>query len=381
MPSTPEVQMMKDDSLPVTAKSIDEYFKNYMPTLDFKQQVRITAAVMELLRMVGGVAAAENRLHPTTAPYPLTVRVGLVELLASLCPLPWEKVSFSMTAVAFKHPGNPIDIFEGLKSFATLVETEPEAATREVFDALLEPPGQPVAKQVAPLAPVSVKTGAELVSTSNLARVFQPAKFQPDGTPAVELLSWQSELPGSLKLGPQLAAVSLESGPWPQLLLETGEFKRLPENVFTLARTTDATDYATVPPYLLACLRAYATYHNRFVDPPSSDEKLDARFGKFTQPLHCCLYSATHLAPLATVFDYFAACPPGGQVTVTLPIDQTPYFVTLEARVSENGPYVTAKLLDAQERVVMRLDTPRLFDPTGVYLFPLENMALALIVH
>jgi hypothetical protein len=373
-PFTTELQQMGNDPKLVTAKSIDEYFENYATNFDYEQRLKVTAAVMELFRMTGGFAEKSGD-------YPTTVRAGLVELMAQLCEMPWEKVPFSMTFAAFKNQGAPIDIFEGLKSFATVVETEPASASREVFDALLEPAIDiplPAAPPPPPPAP-PVKKSPELVHAGTVSRVFQPAKFTPDGGPKVELLNWQSELING-KLGPQLVAVSLSDGDEPRLLLETGEFKTIPMDTFLLAKTTEAQDYATVPVYLMACLRAYAPW-NWLSEPKFADESLDARFGKFTKPVHYCPYSSALIAPLMQIFDFPQASPEGHCVSVRLSVDGTPYFVTLDARVSQNGPYVTAKLVDSSENVVMRLDTPRLFSPLGVYLFPLQDSVIALILH
>lgn len=365
---------METETTPVAASVLDEYFKSYAPELDLSQRVKVTAAAFELLRMASGFAVVGRG-------NPFAVRLGMVELLAQLCNFDWERVPFSITHAALKHPGAAKDIFDGLKGFATLVEIDPESANREVFEALLEPPAPPEPEPAPPPpAPRPAKKGPELAHDGNLAQVFTPAKFSPEGTPPAPLLSWQSELSGG-RLGPQLPALCVEQTETElTLLLDTGEFHKVPANTFLVARTDDPVDYASVPPYLLACARAFPDWRWPEADK-LNDAQLDARFGKFTKPLHWCPYSSALIAPLMQIFDAPQASPEGHCVSVRLSVDGTPYFVTLEARVAQTGPYVTAKLLDANDNLVMRLDTPRMFSPLGVYLFPLKESAIALVVH
>lgn len=363
---------METKATPKAASVLDDYFKNYAPELDLSQRVRVTAAALELLRMASGLAVV-GRGNPFAA------RLGLVELLAQLIECDWERVPFSITHAALKNPGAAIDIFAGLKGFATLVEIDPASANREVFDALMEPPAEPE-PEPAPPPPAPRKKGPELAHDGNLAKVFKPVKFSPEGNPPAQLLSYQSTLRTG-EFGPQLPALCVEHTETElTLLLSTGEFYKVPAETFMVAKTDDPADYASVPLHLMACARAFPDW--RWPDADKlSDAQLDARFGKFTQPLHWCPYSSALIAPLMQVFDFPDASPEGHAVSVRLSVDGTPYFVTLEARVAKDGPYVTAKLFDASDNLVMRLDTPRMFSPLGVYLFPLKESAIALVVH
>ncbi len=364
---------MENETTPVAAKALDEYFKSYAPEFDLQQRVKITAAAFELLRLSSGFAVV-GRGNPFAA------RLGMIELLSHLYNFDWERVPFSITHAALKHPGAAIDIFEGLKGFATVVETDPDAATHDVLEALMAPAEPEPAPPVKPKPVQPARKSIELATDSNLARVFKPAKFLPEGVPPAALMSWQSTLQNG-QFGPQLPALCVEQTETElTMLLSTGEFHKVPAETFMLAKTDDPVDYASVPPYLLAFARAFPNWRWPEADK-ITDAQLDARFGKFIKPLHWCPYSSALIAPLMQIFDFPQASPEGHCVSVRLSVDGTPYFVTLDARVSQNGPYVTAKLFDSSDNLVMLLDTPRMFSPLGVYLFPLKESAIALVVH
>lgn len=360
---------MADDR--VASDAIDEYFKNAAPLFDCGQQVKTTAAAMELLRLVSGAAVV-------TKSDPQLVRIGMIDLIGQLCGLAWERVPFSLTKTALTVKDPNCDVIGALKTFANLLEIDPGVATEEVFRSLLAPDSAPAPLSPPPAAK-QVKRAPALVNDKTVLSVFTPAKFSPDGSPACSLLSWQSEYPHG-GLGPQLAAIGLERNEQSKVLLETGEFVWIPDNSFLLAQTVDAHDYAMTPVYLLACARALAPLQ-WLVDPPIPDSTLDARFGQFTKPLVFCPYGTGAVKALQDVFDNPDAFAYGNSTSTTLTVDGTPYSVTLDARVSKTGPYVTAKLLDCNENVVMRLDTPRQFSPRGVYLFPAPETAIALVIQ
>lgn len=224
---------------------------------------------------------------------------------------------------------------------------------------------------VAP-PPAPVKKAPVLVGRKNLLQSFQPAKFKPAAALGVELLSWQSEYPGGKGLGPQLFAFSLNTGDTVRILTETGELVDVSSETFLLSRAAPE-DYTMIPPELLAYARIGAV--DMFSRAYSAH---DACFGQFTKPVIFAPYGTSFVQSLQALFLEPQAYPDGAGPSVTFNIDGTAYFVTLDARVSSTGPYVTAKLLDSNENVVMRLDTPRQFSPLGVYLFPLQDAVIAL---
>jgi len=359
---------------PVASDAIDQYFNTAAPLLDCGQQAKITAAVMELLRLTSGAAVVAGS-------DPKLARIGLIDLVGLLCGIDWEQIPFSITQTALKAPPPNCDLVTALKTFVNVAELEPQAATQEVLKSLLVATNgvEPSAAPTAPIAPA--KKAPRLSTTNDIAKVFDRGQFRPDSAaPAIELLNWQSEL-STGGLGPQLWAVSLEETPERvKILLETGETIWVPSNTFLLAKTTDPQDYEAVSLSLLAAARVYLPWQF-LVDPPIPEAQFDRRFGQFTKPLFACPYGVDLVEPLANVFAEPHKCPQGNAVAVTLSVDGTPYFATLEARTSTSGPYVTAKLLDASENVIMRLDTPRQFSPCGVYLFPLQDQAIALVIR
>jgi hypothetical protein len=336
---------------------ITNYFKTAAPLLADNQRVKITAAVMELLRFTSG-AAVVAQCDPALA------RIGLIELLGELCGIEWEKIPFSITKTALGSPDPTSDVFEALKTFANVIQADAALGTEEVFRSLFTVAEQPAAPPLQP------KRAPKVAASADVAKIFtRSPKFKPDC--GVELLNWQSEYPNG-GMGPQLWGLRFaENEDQVQVLLETGELVNLPAQIFTLARTTEPADFSAVPLELLAAARSFW---------PGKEAELDTQFGQFTRPLYYCPYGAQAIAALRDVANNPASYPPPNAAAVTLSVDGTPYFVTLETRASKTGVYVTAKLIDAAENIVMRLDKPRQFSDLGVYLFPLPDMVIALAV-
>ena len=356
----------------VASDHITNYFKRAAPLLAPNQRVKITAAVMELLRLTSAAAAVAGD-------DPRVARICLIDLVGQLCGVEWEKIPFSITKHALAASAPPPDeMFDALRTFANLVETDATLGTEEVFRSLFTVAERPAAPPTEP------KRAPKVVANGDLARVFaRSPKFEPDGgTPPLALLNWQSELPSGL--GPQLWALCLEETPTQaKLLLETGETHWVSTETFLLAKTTDKQDYQAAPLSLLANARAFLPWHF-LTDPIIPDEEWDRRIGQFTKPVSLCPYGLFAVAALQAVFDNPATCPPDNSVSTSLSVvsvDGTPYFVTLDARTSSGGAYVTAKLLDAAENVIMRLDTPRQFSPEGTYLFPLKDQVVGLVIR
>lgn len=360
----PEVQ---EEPGIIASNAIDEYFQKAAPSMDGTQRVRIASAVMELLRIASAAAV-------TAKDDPRVARIALIELVGQLCGVDWEKISFSITKAAAGSAQSKQAVYDALITFANVAQLQPDAATEGTFTALLAAQ-EPAPRPTTP--PQPVKQAPAVVSNDTINRVFKPAKLVPGGTPPIELLSWQSEIPGH-GLGPQLEAIQLDEGTTVKILLETGEIQWVPKETFLLARADDPQQYESVSPQLLANLRAYAPW--QWMAHPPLDDVFDTRVGQFTKPVIHCPYGDDAVFPIADVFEHPNKYPAGNAVSVTLTVDGTPYSVTLTAQVSKTGPYVTAKLLDANEKVVMRLDQPRMFSARGVYLFPLPDQVIALTV-
>lgn len=231
---------------------------------------------------------------------------------------------------------------------------------------------------VASLPPPSVVKAPALSSPAALSRVFQRGpQFLPDS--GFELLSWMGELP--FGPGPTCAAIGIskhgaeEKSDAIEILLETGEIVTIASHSFLTAKLTSPEDYAMTSSHLLACARVFAQQPDWFgstVQPGA----LDVKLGKFSR-----LVAHSVDNSIADPIDEFMRNNKRGPgVSVLVPFDGSPYNVTLDARDSTTGPFVTARLVDSQENTVMRLDTPRRFSARGVYLFPLQEAAYALVV-
>ena len=254
-----------------------------------------------------------------------------------------------------------------VRQFANVLQVSVEAATQEVLLGLIAdaaiatlPPPPPFALKVAKPAPA-------VVSSTAISRLFKPAKFNPNS--GVTLVSWESQLPTGL--GPQLTGLLLAEGADnTTVLLETGEIHEISNSSFLLSRTTDPADYEHAPIELLAYAAAL---------PARQDNPPFENLGKFTNVVGCG-YDVSFIEQLVKLFDDVL---PQAEASVSLPFDGSPYRVRLEGGVSKVGPYVTAKLIDEQDNVIMRLNTPRIFSPRGVYLFPLvaSNTFYALVVN
>lgn len=364
---------------------LDDFLKVAAPASKDSHRLMLAAALLEVLRLAG----SESKT-------PGIARAKMVAAAEQLAAYDFSGLTFSITRATrsstvkdiFDQVGTPEAqrdrvILEALRQFVNVLQLEPEVSSQELFNQLvaeaavsLSAPPPPPPSPVRPVAPV--KKAPDLAQSATLSSVFQAAKFSPEGSPAVELLNWQSEYTDGKGLGPLLAALALtETGGEIKILTETGEFVWLPKETFLLSKATPE-EYALVPPVLLASARIAAPL--TWTTDADMEARYDVRFGRFTQPVLFASYGPDFVGALQDVFDRPGNYPPGSSVAVTLNVDGTPYSVTLDARVSKTGPYVTAKLLDASEQIVMRLDTPRQFSPRGTYLFPLPETAVALLV-
>jgi len=260
---------------------------------------------------------------------------------------------------------------DALREFANVTQLSPEDATQDVLLTLIADAAvAATAPPPAPLPPPAAskaKPAPAVVSSTAISRLFKPAKFTPYS--GVTLVSWESQL--ATGLGPQLAGLVVHEGETSTtVLLETGELHEISNSSFLLSRTTDPADYEHAPVELLAYAAALPA---RQSNPPFEN------LGNFTRVVGCG-YDVSFIEPLVKMFSGETR---PFEVRVTLPFDGSPYRVTLDGGVSNAGPYVTAKLMDENDNVIMRLNTPRLFSPRGVYLFPVvsSNTVYALVVN
>lgn len=271
--------------------------------------------------------------------------------------------AFSIPAVKdiYAQFGVPADVqrrllITAIRHLGVMLSVDPARVNEEFFLTCVANDAADYAASLAPKPPPAVS------SPSTLARIFTRGKFQAGGD-GLELYTWQSELPDGL--GPLLYALSstdktLESI-W--LLLETGEIKQLSETGASLLLSpADKSEYATAPLHLLACEAVLAKQQN-----------MSFEAGAFNVPVRLCVAHAEDLQDFEN--------PPRGGVQKLFRVDDSQYRVRLVSIDVPGGFSITAQLLDAEGYVVMRLDTPRRFSVSGVYLFPMQEAAYALVVH
>ncbi len=249
-------------------------------------------------------------------------------------------------------------LFTAIRHIGVMLTVDPALVNEEFFLLCVANDAADYAASLAPKPPPQVS------SPSTLARVFKRGNFAPDSAPALGLYTWQSELPDGL--GPLLYATAQrdEATDTVQLLLETGELKEVSKTGASLLLSpAELDEYATAPLHLLACECV------RFGLSSAS-----ASLGSFNVPLRRHYLSASD----CTVFEN----PPPGGLLKLFRVDDWPYRVRLESTdVPDGGFSITAQLLNEDGFVVMRLDTPRRFSVSGVYLFPMQEAAYALVVH
>lgn len=338
---------------PIASDVIDDMLREVAPDATDNEKLKITALLFELLRLCAANPKATLRA---------------IELLSKL---PWSMISFPVFATAADHHFSVTTTADGqtgarllniAREFCNVMQMAPEAATRETLKMLAEAPvEEPAVPEEKP-----GKFAPPIASTTALLKVFKPSKVTPGV--GVPLMTWQSQL--STGLGPLYSAIVVGKATPAEirLLLETGEIVTTLEN-FMLSPADEA-DYAFIPPQLLANYYAYLFRQEQ----PAVDL---ANLGKFNA---ICVrkVSASVVAPL---IDVFRDPDPRVSRGVTLRFDGTPYRATLTAHVNAGGSYAVATLIDEEDKVLVRLDTPRMFAVEGVYIFPMGDTAYALVIE
>ena len=334
----------------VPSDVIDEMLREVAPNATDVEKVKITALLFELLRLCAANPQATLRA------------------ITFLSKLPWGLVSFPVLEAAAKDElqlGRPVDgkmsarCLNVAREFCNIMQIAPDAVSRETLTML---------SVETPTAPEhTVKYTPSIASVTALAQVFEPAKVTAQS--GISLLTWQSRLPSGP--GPAYAAVDVSAGlvPLTSLLLETGEIITSFTGSISPA---DEQDYTFAPSTLLAnyCARILSARHI------SDETPYPDKLGSFNRVVIKAI-AAQDISELCSVFK---TPQQGFSRGVTVRFDDTLYRATLTAHFTAAGPYAVATLIDAQDRVLVRLDTPRMFSPTGVYIFPLGNTAYALVV-
>lgn len=384
------------------------------------KQLTIVGAIIETLRLVAEAVPVNKRKSA------LAAALATANALSST---PIDKVKFSLLrAVKSEDLSQHFDCWfeagqqdlpenraivrlSAIKLFMNVLEIEPDAASVDLLSELLKEEAENFFKpqSVVPVAPVvpvvppppvakAVVTPHvprfEINQPNTVLRTFKPAPFVFDERkPQLHIVDYKGELPGG-GLGPSMWGVCYtdeESGS-SHVLLETGEYIVVPSHSLTLCQ---AGSYADVPPYLLACAHLFMPLLlcrlDKMSDTPASVTSMQARFGEFTKPLYFHQAMAQNVFSLTGVIEsakwqFSGTAPVGASAKFPVPeLASIGAYVMVVAESAAVRPYVYANLItkdDAweKEKIVMRLDRPREFSALGVYLFPLADSAVALVV-
>lgn len=364
------------------------------------KQLVIVGALVETLRLLAVDVPAAKRAN---------VKVAAINAFAELSKLAVEKTDFSLLRAVkdkqFDHlfaqlpEETNLDIWPRLqmnavKVFLNVLQLEPESATSELIGALLEEevanfckpqPTEKVAPQV---------TKFEINQPSTVLRAFKPKPFvYKDEDPRLTLVQYKGEMPGG-GLGPSLWGMCYtdEAAGVAHVLLETGEYVTTPAHSLLLAAVTTPAD---VPPYLLACAHLFMPLLlakcNKLVDTAEAFQALQARFGEFITPLYFHQADPQNVFSLTGVIEsakwqFGGTAPFGATAKFLVPeLASSGTYVMVVAESAGIRPYVYANLITKpnaweKEKIAMRIDRPREFSALGVYLFPMRDHSVALVI-
>jgi hypothetical protein len=271
-------------------------------------------------------------------------------------------------------------LLEALLAFLMLAQTNPEYATENTLRRIVEGTKPPVKKAVQ---------YPELNYRANILKIFNPGAVTAVDLEPLQIVVYKGELLGG-GFGPELWGLAYLKDEEAHVLLETGEYVKVPEASLSLAITKD---YATseLPPYLLACAKLFVPImfshmyeHDLTPELQHMLEKLDKNFGSFVLAPALEAVPVSAIATCENVIDsarWRVDDSKSGGAVKTFSVAKTCTQIVVTAQQAAVRPYITATLLQADTgMILMRLDTPREFSARGVYLFPLAEKSAGLIV-
>lgn len=375
-------------SLPANNLPPSDALTNVLKTFATAQPQNVSArdrfllavsAVQLAQRSFTGLAAQDLKFHATVS-----------SAISKLAELPWNRVNFPIANVLLsqtyadifakhniKDSDRPQLLLESLFTFLNVLETNPELGSEEVFRQIIE--SEALAKPPA-ASPV------ELNYRANVLKIFAPASVPSIDLEPLQIVIYRGELVGG-GFGPELWGLAYSAGDgFSHVLLETGEYLRLPDKTLCLAASKDYSS-SEVPPYLLACARLFFP---DFMQHLSVDKeiigKLEKNLGTFTEELTAVIKLNTEeLANCETVLDnarWSGDHAGTGEAIKAVNIANQDFQIVITARQAAIRPYITSMLTNAKTGLVlMRLDTPREFSAYGIYLYPVGSASSALICY
>ena len=330
-----------------------------------------------------------QKLFTTVGANRETVTSAAGQTLRALSELPWNSVHFSLAQTLLsqtysdiftRHQVRDIDkhriLLESLYTFLILEQDNPELAREDILRAIVEEGalGAQVAK-----AP-------ELNYRANVLKIFSPNKVAAIDLEPLQVIIYRGELIGG-GFGPERWGLAYVAGDTAHVLIETGEYVVVPSLSLCLAVTQDY-DTSELPPYLLACAKLFMpSMLVKAIGGPQAIEtanKLDRIFGNFSSAVPLIEVAASELQNCTAVLENARngdnnAEQQGAMKSLNIPNTELQIIVT--AQQAAIRPYITASLVNSGSGTIyMRLDVPREFSATGIYLFPFNGKSAGLIV-
>jgi len=368
---------------PQPIEAISELVSNYAAAQSGKSTPRD-----EFLLAVALMQAAQ-KLFTHTSSKRAELQASAAKVFTALGALPWNSVNFPVSSTLLSQ--TYADIFtennvqdedkykvllEGLYTFLVLLQDNPDIAQENVLRGIVTDSAQ---KTQAVLAPT-------LNYRANILKIFTPNKVAAIDLEPLHVVIYRGELIGG-GFGPELWGLAYIKGDVAHVILETGEYVKTPAASLCLAATKDY-DTSELPPYLLACAKLFVPTMILQLAEDSElvavVEKLNKVFGNFAQFVPNLIAAKKDIETCAQVIDKERWARNDTQADGAMrsfDIPSTNLQVIVTAQAARLRPYITTTLVEAGNgKIFMRLDTPREFSACGVYLFPLGDKSVSLIV-
>lgn len=318
------------------------------------------------------------------------LQTAAAQVFTALSSLPWNSVSFPIAQTLLSqtyadiftaHNVRDADkykiLLESLYTFLVLAQDSPELIREDVLRSIVFDGAQSVQAAKAP----------ELNYRANVLKIFTPNKVAAIDLEPLHVVIYRGELLGG-GFGPELWGLAYVKGDDAHVLLETGEYVKVHGSSLCLAVTKDY-DTSELPPYLMACAKLFIpTMILKLADDPAlktTVEQLDKVFGSFSQAIPQLTLPEKEIESCEAVLDKarWASNDTGAEGAMrSFDIPGANLQVIITAQQSRVRPYVTSTLVQAGNGTIhMRLDVPREFSARGVYLFPLGDKSVSLIIE
>jgi len=381
---------MSDDNY--LTEQFDTFIENISDRAD-QEKLFFTAGIVELLR--------HTKAQKTV--------LALAELLVSLPAVDWDRIPFSITKTLLSKTytslvwscGVPVKMTDeilllGLLEFLRRFQTEPP--TEQLLKDIVKKIATAVADEIKTEKPPALKANPvpELFNHRLSQRVFEPTNVTDDILAKLDAKLVYFSAPISEKsMGPEIRGLAFDNGTNRYfVLLESGEFITVPKDYEHLRIVKCDVLFPGAPTSLFLALGVAAPLLETYavISKPQLEFIINGGLGKMLHPLHGGVAGVEDISALEHAFDIGqesamigvpGATGPVG-ATTRFPIPDTDLFVVLTASRDAHGPYSTAELIRADAKgadtVLMRHETPRLYSLRGVYLFPLKDRLISLVI-